>query len=243
VEAEVLGLREAVQCTRAEHVAVLSGSDYPLLPIEELLDTLRPWQGLSYFTNMPLPFREWDTPRHRDGGQWRVRYRFLTRGHQLVHWGGVPLRFPIRRAVPEGVELRASTQWKIYAREHAQILLRIVDTRPDLIRFWRSTLVPDETFAASVLGSPSLAGSAALRPCRANAWLIDFPPGATHPRWLSSADFTRIARARRAPPATPDVAFRESAVPTPEHRKLFARKFSSEVASGVLERIDSELRR
>src|SRR4051812_588054 len=43
VDAELVGLQVAVERTTAAHVAVLSGADYPLLPVHELIEALRPW--------------------------------------------------------------------------------------------------------------------------------------------------------------------------------------------------------
>jgi hypothetical protein len=241
--AELAALRVALRHTRAEHVAVLSGTDYPLVPMQELVEQLKPWRGRSYFWNIPLPFRSWDTRRHPDGGLWRLRLRFLTRGEDLVFWRGIPLRWPIPRRLPAGVELRASSEFKIYARRDVERVLHVADTRPDLIRFWRSTLVPDETFPGSVLASPSLVGQDALVPCRAHPWYIRWPEqDNAHPRWLTRADLDGMAEARWAEPLDPDAASRPSTEKELAGRKFFARKFATDVDTDVLDRIDAELR-
>lgn len=77
--------------------------------------------------NVPLPHDKWNTRLHRDGGRWRIRYRFWCRDDNVVSVAGVPLRWPFPRRVPGDVQLRAGTQWKIYARRHAEALLRCVD--------------------------------------------------------------------------------------------------------------------
>lgn len=250
VDAEIAALREALGRTRARHIAVLSGADYPLVSMQALLDELALWEGRSYFWNVRLPFRQWDTPRHRDGGRWRFEHRFLRRHDQVLFWRAIPLRWPVRRAVPAELDLRASSQWKIYSREHVEILLHAVDTRPDLMRFWSSTLVPEESFAASTLGSPALAGAAALQPCAAQAWHMEWPTGvAHHPRWLRTQDFDKLRQARWAPSPDPIAAtewfghdewFGQAETPT---RKLFARKFGSGIDTDVLDLIDTQLRR
>jgi hypothetical protein len=243
VEAELAALRAAVGATRAEHIAVLSGSDYPLVSVPDLVRELAAWEGRSYLWNVELPFPAWDTPRHPDGGHWRFTRRFLTRRGHVLFLRDVPLRWPVPRQVPAQVELRASSQWKVYARHHAERLLGLVDARPDLVRFWRTTLVPDESFAASMLASPALLGEDALPPCRAHAWYIRWPEGVTyHPEWLTRADFDDLAGARSADPPTWEEAARPSAAWELPGRKLFARKFSTDVDREVLDRIDSELR-
>jgi hypothetical protein len=190
-----------------------------------------------------MPFPQWNTPSHPDGGRWRVEHRFWRRRGQIMFVRNVPLRWPVKRRVPAELELRASSQWKIYARHHVELLLRLVDTRPDLVHFWRSTLVPDESFAASMLGSRAIAGSVVMPPCPAQAWYVAWPDSGSHPRWLGAADFDRLAEARWAPPIRAAAAFQQAGPQIGEHRKLFARKFSTSRDTDVLDRIDAELRR
>lgn len=240
VAAELAGLELALTTTSAQHVAVLTGSDYPLVSMQELAQLMLTWRGYSFIYNRPLPFPKWSTQRHPDGGEWRVRYRVLTWQDNVISWRGVPVHWPLRRDVPEGIELRASSQWKILSRDHAKLLLDIAESRPDLIRFWRSTFIPEESFAASVLSSRALVGSAALPASLATAWHYDFA-GWHHPRWLGSPDFDRIAEARRATPLSPLSAF-DYDRPLGTYRKLFARKFSSLTDPALVTRIDEELR-
>ncbi|WP_205706588.1 beta-1,6-N-acetylglucosaminyltransferase [Kineococcus vitellinus] len=239
VQVELDALRAVLRQSAAEHIAVLSGACYPLVSGAELHRQLTAWAGRSYLMSVPIPFTPWNTPRHQDGGTWRFTRRFVLRGDDVVFVAGVPLRWPGRRQVPEGLRLRASSQWKIYARHHAELLLRIVDTRPDVVAFWRRTLVPDESFAASVLSSPTLAGVDAAPLCHGHAWYQQWTDDRPdHPDWLRVDDFDRIAAARRGPVADPVVLQQ----PGPMPQALFARKFSSETEGGLIDRIDAELR-
>lgn len=241
VDAELVALRMALGRTAARHVAVLSGADYPLMSTPDLVAELARWQGESWIWNAPVPHPEWSTPRNPDGGQWRFQQRFLTRRDQIVYVRGVPLRWPGRRATPTGLTFRASTQWKVYSRHHAEALLQAVDEHPELVAFWRTTLVPEESFVASVLASEAFVGSDVLPLCAADAWYLSWPEGrAHHPRWLGTSDLPALARARRAQSVAP-AATRSSGGGVPEHRRLFARKFSSRDHE-VLERVDGELR-
>jgi hypothetical protein len=63
-----------------------------------------------------------------------------------------------------------------------------------------------------------------------------------HPQWLRSADFPELARARWTPPVDPGEAVLPADGWDLPGRKLFARKFATEVDAGVLDRIDAELR-
>ncbi|WP_432495036.1 beta-1,6-N-acetylglucosaminyltransferase [Kineococcus gypseus] len=240
VRVELDALRSALRFSAAGHVAVLSGADYPLLGVQELLEELRAWEGVSYLASVPLPHRPWDTPRNPDGGRWRTAHRFLTRGDDVLFAGPVPLRLPWRRALPPGLQLRASSQWKVYARADVVRLLAAVDARPDLVRFWRSTLVPDESFAASMLSSPALTGAPALAHCHATPWFQRWPAaGSHHPAELTEEDLPALAAARAAPPGLPG---RLTSPPARAPRAWFARKLSSARSAALRERVDAQLR-
>jgi hypothetical protein len=241
VEAELAGLRMAVERSRAEHVVVASGACYPLVSVTELADELARWRGLTRMQLDPIPYEGWSTPRNPDGGLWRFRRRYLTfRGQQL--WAAnVPLR-AYRRAIPRDLRLHASSQWKIYARRHAITLLDVLSGRPDLVGFWRTTYVPDESCAASILQSPQLVGSVVEEIRDDLPWYVNWTDRmrACHPGWLEDADFRVLEAERTASPRRPDEA-RKRAPDRDRFRKLFARKLSSR-ATPLLDRIDEELR-
>ena len=243
MQAELNLLRVALNRTEARHIAVLSGADYPLGTVHNLVDELSRWEGSSYIWNQCIPFRYWSTPRHRDGGLWRFQHRFLLRGDQVIHVRDIPARWPVKRRLPPDIELRASSQWKIYSRHHVRLLLDVEGSRPDLLRFWKTTLVPEESFAASVLASPSLVGSEAISPCHADAWFTDWPEGkAHHPRYLEVSHFPLLMKAFEAPSISPSAASATHESSEIVHRKLFARKFSTSIDTTVLDLIDRNMR-
>ncbi len=241
VEAELAGLRMALEHSAAEHLIVLSGSCYPLVSVAELKDELSDWRGLSRLPLTPIPNCRWDTPRNPDGGMWRFRRRFVTFRGQTVFVGGVPLRTR-RRAIPTELSLHASGQWKIYARAHAAAWLRVLSDRPELRAFWRTTLVPDEACAASILRSPKLTGPIADELRDDLPWYVEWTDAgpADHPGALRERDFAALCAARRALRRSPDRCS-IGAADRDAYRKLFARKLSSREAR-LLDRIDEELR-
>jgi hypothetical protein len=241
VEAELDGLAMALDRSAAEHLIVLSGSCYPLVSVPELEEELTHWRGLSRLRLVPLPHPGWNTPRNPDGGMWRFRRRFVSVRGQTMFVGGIPLR-TMRRSIPRELRLHASSQWKIYARNHAKVLLRVLSERADLLRFWRTSLAPDEACAATILRSPALVGRVAEDLRDDLPWYIAWGDDlADHPVWLGERDFGALGAARWAPPRPREP--NESDAATPDwYRKLFARKFSSHEVR-LLDRIDRELRR
>jgi hypothetical protein len=214
VAAELDGYRAALETT-ASHVAVLTGTDYPLLSAAAITEYLATVLGRSVTTSQPLPLPQWG----HGGGFWRLRFRFRA-------WGQHMLFLPVPRRLPRGVVVAGGSQLKLLAREHVAAVVRAVDARPDLVRFWRATWIPDETFVYSLLHTPHFVPDFLEQREEGSAWYIkwDGTPRKSPP-WLTCADLPELTR------------HRAGAVPT-----LFARKFSAAVDPDVLDEIDRSLR-
>ena len=240
VEGELAGVRAALERSQAEHIIVCSGSCYPLVSVADLQDELQIWRGLSRLELSPIPYPAWSfRSGEPDGGIWRFNRRFLAVGGRMILVrGGYPI--PIgRRSIPPMLNLHASSQWKIYARAHAQTVLSVLDDHPDLVRFWRATFASDESCVASILSSPQLVGSVVEELRHDRTWYIDWRGKEVggHPRWLDMSDFPRLALERNRAPLLPG----DPRVRGDEARKLFARKFGAD-CDDLLDRVDEELR-
>ena len=214
VEAELDGLRAALSQSRAGHIAIMSGSCYPLASAEAIDDRLADAPGCSHFELHALPRNTWDAPWAKDGGMWRFEHRFLTFGDHLMMIRQRPL--PIWRQTPPAcLILHGGAQWKVYARHHARLLLQVIDDNPRLRAYWKRMFIPDEACAHSILKSPELVGEAAATVLDDNLWFIHWPTTdpTQHPEWLSQDDADAITAAAQA-------------------GKLFARKVGS--AQGTL---------
>ena len=218
VEAELAGYRAALTDPAITHVALLTGTDYPLAPSERISEVLAEYRGQSIAAIGPLPQANWG----RSGGFARLKYpHFAFRKHMI--------RLPVPRAYPADIVLAGGSQLKVLARHHAQAVLDATDSRPDLVRFWRRSWVPDETFIPSMLSTPHIAPDWVESRVHAELWWIGWGGGKRKsPPWLSLTDLDRI-RANSQP--------RDGLPP-----KLFARKFATDVDTGVLDVIDQEFR-
>ena len=237
VSAELQGVRSALAHSDAAHIVVMSGACYPLWNVRDLETELEAFAGRSLLDSVPLPHEAWGTTRNPDGGLWRFNRRFASLRGRPLHVRGVPIRGR-RQSIPAGLVLHAGSQWKVYARAHARRLIEVADSRPDIVKFFTRSFVPDESFAPTVLNSPELVGDAALEMAGGSAWYMEWPPAPLrdHPVWLSAESFDALAGARLGTGAA-ETGPAASTVPT-----LFARK----VGSGTIElvqRIDAELRR
>lgn len=218
VAAEIAGYRAVLETTAATHVALLTGSDYPLAATSEILEFLSRHPDRSLVTYHRLPHPDWG----RGGGVARLRYRHRAyRKHML--------RLPIPRRLPTAIVPAGGSQVKILSRRHVRAVVDLADSRPDITGFWRRSWVADETFVASVLSSPGWVPGWAQEHLDAHLWWIDWNgPRQKSPPWLGMKDFTRLADAR---------AHGLDGMPF-----LFARKFSTDHDTAVLDAIDADLR-
>ncbi|WP_439691906.1 beta-1,6-N-acetylglucosaminyltransferase [Curtobacterium sp. SP.BCo] len=215
VEAEVSGYRAALAETDASHVALLTGSDYPLAGPTEIRDLLAAHPDESFVHVNPLPWPEWG----RDGGRARIRFPHWA-------WRKHMIRLPVPRRTPRGVVFAGGSQLKVLARRHASAVVHTVDTRPDLVRFWRRTWVADETFVPSVLSTPTLAPGFADAHVAAPLWWIGWDGTARKsPPWLTLSDAGALLERR----TLPDVS----------QPQLFARKFATERSTDLLDLVDA----
>lgn len=223
VEAELAGLEAALARSGADHIAIMSGSCYPLASLEAIESQLAGARGRSFFELHEIPRMTWHAPWTQDGGMWRFEHRFLTINGAPITFRDRPIPIWTQR-VPAGLMLHGGAQWKVYAREHASALLGALNDRPELRRYWRHVFIPDESCAASILKSPAIVGDVASEMLDQPLWLIHWPTheAVPHPPWLTAADAESVEEAAH-------------------DGKLFARKIRSSEAE-LLEFIDARLR-
>ena len=216
VEAELDCLEAAVRSTSAQHFVMVSGSDYPLASTEVISDALARYEGRSLVAMFPMPFANWGP----DGGFQRLHYRYVVIGER-------PTRLPYRRKLPDGLRYAGASVSKILCREHAEALLEVRRSRPDLVRFWRPSRSADETFIATMLASFVITDPGDV--VVASPWYLDWQGvGNNSPKWLDDSDWEAIVERGH-----------DDTVGAP---LLFARKFSTTKSAGLLDRIDRELR-
>jgi hypothetical protein len=219
VEAELRAFRLAIDETSATHVVSLSGSDYPLVSVADLLDVLDGLPRTSVTFTQALPIPQWGM----GGGFGRLRYYHWA-------WRRHVVRLPVPRRLPRGLVPAGGPVQKILARHHVEAVLAAVEARPELARFWRRAWAPDETFVATILASPSLVPDYGERHMHALPWLIDWRrKGIKGPPWLTRDEHAQFLRDAHVRPA-------EGKLPA-----LFARKFHETRSNDLLALVE-ELR-
>lgn len=219
VAAELDAYRIALEVSDAQHIVVMAGSDYPLASTADIQDVLAAHAGKSVCFLRPMPLPDWG----RTGGTARLRYRHWA-------WNKHMVRLPLPRRLPRDIVTSGGSVQKVLSRQHVRQLLDIVDSRPDLVRFWRRTWAADETFIPSLLLSPELGIDWASQHVQGRLWRIGWDgTRRKSPAWLTLDRFDWLKSARDDP-----------AGPVPA---VFARKFSTARSTELLDRIDVELRR
>lgn len=227
VDAALEGLRRGV-ADGCEYFLLLSGRDFPLRPVEEIVAFAAGAGSRSYVEHFPLPDPRWRLggrdrtdfytytvrgrretciPRGEDTSYLNRRGRLLNRLLRLRGLGKPGRSFP-RYARPFG-----GSQWWNLSREAAEHILAFLDEHPDYRRYHEHTLAPDEIFFQSILAGTGFAERTEL--VGDNLRFMRWPADESHPRVLVVDDLPAML----------------------ESRALFARKFDPAVDATVLERL------
>jgi hypothetical protein len=189
-----------------DHAVLLSGQDYPLRPPTEIERYFAARNGRNLLNHFRLPAPEW---AGEGGGLNRLRYPHFERARYKTRL----LRLPVPRRLPEGLEPYGGMAFWALTGETLAWLMRFLGERPEVLRFFRRTKMPDELFFQTVLLS-SLAETVD------NELLhyLDWSSGSAHPATLTVADLPKLRASGR----------------------LFARKFDASVDSEILDLLDAE---
>jgi hypothetical protein len=186
-----------------EHLVLLTGQDYPIKPLAEIERFFAKHRGTSFMAYEALP-SEWWSPR---GGLDRIEYRHWR-------WRGPHVRLPWKRRFPAGAAPYGGGAYWNLSRACVEHVARFVESRTDVVDFFRNVDIPDEVFFQTVLLNSELAGSVV----NDNLRYIDWTRGAS-PALLEARDLPAL----RASP------------------KLFARKFDMFHDGEILDLVDTEL--
>jgi hypothetical protein len=152
-------LRRARREARADCYQLLSDSSVPIksnAAIARRLDG----SGANYLTisheiTPGSPFYWWVAQYH-----W-LDVALLNK-IEKSRWGNFARRLlgpTTRRRPPRGLKLYKGSQWWCLTDACAAYVLDVVERRPDLVRFFRRTRIPDETFFHTIIGNSPFAAT------------------------------------------------------------------------------------
>lgn len=209
VQAMLIGLEEIARLDPLpRHTAFLSGQDYPLMPADAIERFFAERAGTSLVDHFALPSER--LPGEH-GGLDRVRYWHFER----IHFRTRVLRIPlVSRSLPDAIRPYAGSTWCALSSEAVRYAVEFTERNPNVVRFFRHVLIPDELYFPTLLMNSPLAQRVANERTHYIEW-----PGGSHPVTLGTEHFARLA----------------------ESGKPFARKFDDENDPLILDLIDREL--
>jgi hypothetical protein len=204
VDAALAGLTRAV-ADGCDYFLLISGRDFPLRPVGEIVDFAEAAGPRSYVERFPLPDQRW-----RFQGRERTDfYTYTVRGRRetciprgedtsFLNWKGRLLNEALRvrgafkgpRSFPPFARPYGGSQWWNLSRSAADAVLAFLDAHPDYRRYHEHTLAPDELFFQSILFGTSLAEE--LETVDDNLRFMRWPEGESHPRFLAADDLPAL---------------------------------------------------
>jgi hypothetical protein len=165
VDAELEGIRRAV-AEDCSYVLVISGEDFPLRPVDEIVQFAQENERRSYVQTYALPYPAWplDGRARTDFYTCTIagrRYTCFPLGEdtssmsvtrRALNWA-LRLRFMLKpaRRFPAYVRPVGGQQWLNLSRAAAEHVLAFVDRHPDYRDYHVHTACPDEMFIQSIL--------------------------------------------------------------------------------------------
>lgn len=157
VQATLEGLRTIASAEWApDYVILMSGSDYPIKSYESLIGFLKTHNGTEFIESVPIS-RPWVIAGPQQERvelffpfNWRTSRWAFQRAYKIQM---LLRRFIRLRKMPEGISAYIGSQWWALTWKTCSEILKLVDARPEINRFFASTLVPDESYFQSLVRS------------------------------------------------------------------------------------------
>jgi hypothetical protein len=147
VEATLLATEAAVAAfPRATHFYMLSG-DCMAIKSAEFAHAFLDGEDVDYIESFDFFTSDWIKTGLKEE---RLIYRhwFNERGQKRLFYGSLKLqrRFQLTRPIPADLQIMIGSQWWCLRRRTVEWVLDMTRKRPDVMRFFRTTWIPDETF-------------------------------------------------------------------------------------------------
>ncbi|RUS59913.1 glycosyl transferase [Pseudorhodobacter sp. E13] len=147
VAATLLAVRAAVEAfPRATHFYMLSGDCMPIKSAEYAHDFLDR-DEVDYIESFDFFKSDWIKTGIKEE---RLIYRhwFNERMHKSLFYSSMKAQewLGLQRRVPADLQIQIGSQWWCLRRRTIEAVLEFCDSRRDVMRFFRTTWIPDETF-------------------------------------------------------------------------------------------------
>jgi hypothetical protein len=170
VEATLLALQSAVASfPNATHFYMLSGDCMPIKSAAFAHDFLDA-EDADYIECFDFFRSDWIKTGMKSD-RLLFRHFFNERKTKFLFYASVNIqrRFGLQRKIPSDLEIMIGSQWWCLRRGTVEKILKFTKDRPDVIRFFRRTWIPDETFFQTLV--PHLISEEEIR-CRTLTFLL-----------------------------------------------------------------------
>jgi hypothetical protein len=129
-----------------DYVHLMSGADYPIRPIRDFEAFLERNRGKQFLECVPSNERRWvrggmqqERYVYRFYFNWREQRRLFDFAHNIQKFLG------LKRKFVRGIEPHMGSQWWTLSWETLKRIM-VLAREPDILKFFRTTLIPDELF-------------------------------------------------------------------------------------------------
>jgi hypothetical protein len=135
----------------ATHFYMLSGDCMPIKTAEHIRSQLEAFE-VDHIESFDFHGSDWIKTGIKEE---RLIYRhwFNERQHKAWFYRSLELqrRLGLKRKTPEGLQIRIGSQWWCLRRRTMESVLDFIRQHRDVVRFFRTTWIPDETFFQTVV--------------------------------------------------------------------------------------------
>jgi hypothetical protein len=135
----------------ATHLYMLSGDCMPIKTAEHVRARLEA-EDADHIETLDFFDSGWIKTGIKDE---RLIYRhwFNERRNKWLFYASLraQARLGLARALPGGLKIRIGSQWWCLRRRTVEAVLDFIARRPDVVRFFRTTWIPDETFFQTIV--------------------------------------------------------------------------------------------
>lgn len=211
----IMLMREAYQHTDLEFFHLITGSDYPILPLAQFKSFCEEHQNENYLEYFPLPHSDWGA----EGGLNRIQYWWLSPNMHRCHGAwmtrklvNLQRRLGIKRSFDyfDGNLYGGGTYWSL-SRKAVGVAVGYYNQHPDYMRRFRHTSIAEEICLPTILANSSLSL------INDHKRYIDWGLDGANPQVLTEKDYDEIISSGA----------------------LFARKMESEASSSLIRKLSN----
>ncbi len=163
VTATIKLIKEALSyAAQPDYLTLLSGSDYPLRSPQYIEDFFSRNCGRQFINLVKMPCEAVHKPLDRLQGYWLLtphNSEFVIRAVARLNRWNTKFKLVKRDYLKTLKDLFpcAGSQWWALTTVACRYILAFIDSRPDVVKFFRNVYMPDESFFQTIIGNSDFA--------------------------------------------------------------------------------------